>query len=128
MVGCGCVLCRRHRSGRRRDYPYKLPVRFTDDYGAHAYWLVANVNNLLPAVAEPYWPDFLQIAMGIGVNDRLTQRELAIGLDFDLESLFRTENEDWLLFLKTVNMFHIPAPAIKFTDVEEPAYYLFQRN
>jgi len=77
---------------------------------------------------EPYWPDFLQVAVGMGVDDRLTKREFVIGFDLNLESLFRAENEDWLLFHKTVNMFHIPGPAIKFTEGKTPRYYLFQRN
>jgi len=107
---------------------YKLPVRFTDDYDAHTYWLTCNIDKLLPASVEPYWPDFLQIALGVSVDDRLTKRELAIGLDLNIEALFPTENEDWLLFEKTVNKFHFPAPAIKFTEQKSPRYYLLHRN
>jgi hypothetical protein len=107
---------------------YKLPVRFTDNYDVHTYWLTCNVNNLLPSLIEPYWPDFLQIAVGFSVDDKVTKREAVIGFDINLEALFSTENEDWLLFEKTVNKFHIPAPAIKFTEGKVPRYYLFQRN
>jgi hypothetical protein len=107
---------------------YKLPVRFTDDYDAHTYWVTCNVNNLLPSGWEPYWPDFLQVAVGMGVDDHLTKREFVVGLDLDIESLFRTENEDWLLVERTLNKFHVPAPAIKLTERKEPRYYLLHRN
>jgi Predicted periplasmic lipoprotein (DUF2279) len=107
---------------------YKFPVRFTDNYDAHTYWLTCDIDKLLPSSIEPYWPDFLQIAVGMGVDERVTKREFVIGLDLNIESLFSTENEDWLLVEKTVNMFHIPAPAIKFTERTEPRYYLFHRN
>jgi hypothetical protein len=82
---------------------------------------------LLPATLEPYWPDFLQIAVGYGVDDRISKREGVIGLDFNLE-VIPTHSEDLLLLLKTVNMFHLPAPAIKFTEKKAPRYYLFQRD
>ncbi|MBI4536040.1 MAG: DUF2279 domain-containing protein [Ignavibacteriae bacterium] len=107
---------------------YKFPVRFTDDYDAHTYWLACDVNNLLPSSLEPYWPDFLQVALGVGVDDKWSKREFVIGFDINISSIFRTENEDWLLLEKTVNMFHFPAPAVKFTEQKSPRYYLFHRN
>jgi hypothetical protein len=58
----------------------------------------------------------------------VTRREFAVGLDINLLELFRTQQEDMLLILRTVDMFHIPAPAIKFTEAKEPRYYLFHRN
>ncbi|MEK9136509.1 MAG: DUF2279 domain-containing protein [Bacteroidota bacterium] len=107
---------------------YKLPVRITDNYDAHTYWLTCDIDKLLPSSVEPYWPDFLQIAVGVGVDDKVTKRELVVGFDLNLEELFHTENEDLLLIERTVNMFHVPAPAIKFTETKEPRYYLFHRN
>ncbi len=107
---------------------YKFPVRFTDNYDAHTYWLTCDIDKLLPSSLEPYWPDFLQIAVGMSVDEHVTRREFVIGLDLNLESLFPTKNEDALLVEKIVNMFHIPAPAIKFTEGREPRYYLFQKN
>lgn len=106
---------------------YSFPVRLTNQYDDHTYWLTCDVNNLLPSSIEPYWPDFLQLAVGMGVDDGWTKREFLIGLDINLESLFKTENENWLLVEKTVNKFHLPAPAIKFTEKKEPRYYLLQR-
>jgi hypothetical protein len=107
---------------------YRFPVRFTDNYDAHTYWLSCDVNNLLPSSLEPLWPDWLNVAVGMGVDDHWTKREFLIGLDLNLQSLFRTENEDWLLVEKTVDMFHIPGPAIKWTEEKGPRYYLFHKN
>ncbi|MEK7250358.1 MAG: DUF2279 domain-containing protein [Bacteroidota bacterium] len=106
---------------------YRFPIRLVEHYDDHTYWLTCDINNLLPSSIEPYWPDFLQIAVGMGVDDRWTKREFVIGFDLNLESLFRTVNEDLLLLEKTVNKFHIPAPAIKFTERKEPRYYLFHK-
>lgn len=110
------------------DAGYKFPVRFTDDYDAHTYWLACDVNGLLPESMKSYWPDWLQIAVGFGVDDKVTKREAVVGLDIDILKIFKTGNEDWLLFEKTVDKFHIPAPAVKFTQTKKPRYYLFQRN
>jgi hypothetical protein len=107
---------------------YKFPVRLVEHYDDHTYWLSANVNNLLPSSLEPLWPDWLNVAIGMGVDDNWTRREFVIGFDLNLLSLFRTENEDWLLVQRTVDMFHIPAPAIKWTEGKEPRYYLFHKN
>ena len=107
---------------------YRFPVRLTEHYDDHTYWLTCNLNNLLPKSLEPYWPDFLQPAIGFGVDDNWTKREFLIGFDLNLEELLHTENEDLLLLEKTINKFHIPAPAIKFTEQKAPRYYLFHRN
>ena len=110
------------------DAGYTFPVRFTDIYDAHTYWLTFNINNLLPSSLEPYWPDFLQLAVGFGVDDQVTKREAVFGFDINIEEIFKTHNEDWLLVEKTLNMFHAPAPAVKFTEKKVPRYFLFQKN
>ncbi len=107
---------------------YRFPVRLVEHYDDHTYWLTCDVDKLLPSSIEPFWPDFLQIAVGMGVDDRWTKREFVFGFDLNLESLFHTENEDLLLLEKTVNKLHIPEPAIKFTERKEPRYYLFHKN
>lgn len=107
---------------------YRFPVRLVEHYDDHTYWLTCDINNMLPDAIEPYWPDFLQLAIGMGVDDNWTKREFIIGFDLNLESLFRTENEDLLLLEKIVNKFHIPAPAIKFTEGKKPTYHWFHKN
>jgi hypothetical protein len=106
---------------------YEFPPRFTRHYDAHTYWLTFNVHNLLPSPLQNYWPEFLQLAVGYGVGNNVTKREGVIGLDFNLGVLC-APNEDILLVRKTVDMFHIPAPAVKFTEDQKPKYYLFHTN
>lgn len=106
---------------------YRFPPRFTDHYDAHTYWVTVNVKNLLPVSLEPYWPGFLQLGVGYGVDDNESKRELVVGLDLNLE-IFQTHNEELSLIQKTVNMFHIPAPAVKFTQSKTPRYYFFQKD
>ncbi len=106
---------------------YRFPPRFTEHYDAHTYWLAVNIDNLLPEALQTYWPDFLQIAVGYSVDDRGSRREAVIGFDINLES-FTTGNQDLLLVQKTLNMFHYPGPAIKFTQRKTPRYYLLHRD
>lgn len=106
---------------------YTFPPRFTEHYDAHTYWLTFNVNELLPSTVEPYWPDCLQVAVGYSVDDHMTKREAIIGLDLNLE-VFSAPSEDVLLLQKTLNMFHLPMPAMKFTEGREPRSYLFHTN
>jgi hypothetical protein len=106
---------------------YEFPPHFTLHYDAHTYWLALNVNNLLPSRLEPYWPDFLQLAIGYGGGQNSTRREALIGLDINLEFI-TAPNQDLLLVQKTLNMIHFPAPAVKFTEKAKPKYYWFHTN
>jgi hypothetical protein len=106
---------------------YRFPPHFTEHYDDHTYWLSCNLHELLPSPLQNFWPDWLALAIGYGVDDRQSKREAVIGLDLNLE-VFSTHSEDLLLLRKTVNMFHIPAPAVKFTQTKPPRYYLFQKD
>jgi len=106
---------------------YRWPPRFTEHYDAHIYWLTFNVHNLLPESAGAWWPEFLQLAVGYGVDDVQTRREFMIGLDLDLD-VFRTEQPEVRLLEQTVNLFHIPMPTVKFTEGKTPRYYLIGWN
>jgi hypothetical protein len=103
------------------------PPRFTDHYDGHTYWLTFNVHNLLPETWEGFWPEFLQVAIGYGVDDHQTRREFLVGLDIDLEA-FRVDNEEVLLAQRIVNKIHLPAPAVKWTQGKETKWYLLQLN
>jgi len=97
---------------------------FTQFYDDHTYWLTANMHNLLPESWQTYWPEFLQLAVGYSIAEHQTKREAVIGLDFNIE-VFPVHNNELLLLQKTVNMIHLPAPAVKFAQDKEPRYYLF---
>jgi hypothetical protein len=106
---------------------YRWPPRFTDHYDAHTYWLTINVHNLLPHDWRDYWPEFIQLAVGYGVDDRQTRREAVIGLDLNLGA-FGVENRDLRLVQQTLDLFHFPAPAVKFTGGKEPRWYVLHWN
>ena len=75
----------------------------------------------------PYWPDLLQLAVGYGVDDNVEKREGVAGFDINLE-VFPASDENLLLAQRTLNMFHIPALAMKFTESKKPRYFLFETN
>jgi len=102
----------------------KSPANFTKDYDALTIWLSFNVHNLLPYSVKSYWPDFLQLAVGYGVDDRATKAEVAFALDLNLE-VFSIKNEELALLQKIGNMIHVPAPGIKFTESKKPRSYFF---
>ena len=106
---------------------YRFPPRFTDHYDGHTYWLAFNMHNLLPGDAGNCWPEFLQLAVGYSVADQMTKRELVIGLDLNLRA-FDVEQPELLLVRNTVDMIHLPAPAIKFTEDKPAKAYLFNLN
>jgi hypothetical protein len=109
------------------DKSNQTALRFVRYYDAHTYWMTCNVHGVLPESMKSYWPEFLQVAVGYGVDDNQTRREFVIGLDFNLE-VFPIDNPELHFVQKTVNMFHIPAPGVKFTTGKSPAYYLLHKN
>jgi hypothetical protein len=106
---------------------FRFPPHFTDHYDAHTYWLTVNVHNLLPETWEDYWPSFLQLAVGYGATDGQSRRKAAIGLDFNLKS-FDVENDELRFALRTADMIHLPAPAVRFVEGRPPTYKVFYGN
>ena len=98
------------------------------DYDGFTYWLALTVEDLLPAKAKPFWPDWLGIAVGYGANNTMLgdriynskngvgqgEQEWFIALDYDLRKL--PGDTAFLRWLKeSLNIFHLPAPAIRLT-------------
>ena len=96
-------------------------------YDYHIYWVSARVENLLPAAARPYWPDFLQIAFGLGADDNVTRRTYCLSFDFDLEKV-PLEGREADLFKKLLNLIHLPAPGVKFSKGHPPEFQLLLLN
>jgi hypothetical protein len=101
---------------------YRWPPRFTDNYDAHTYWLTVDVRGLIPEDVLPWWPPCLNLALGYGVDDMQSKREFVFGLDLNLGA-FEVSDPDLRMVTQTVSMFHIPAPAMKFTE-EKAARFL----
>jgi len=106
---------------------YESPLRFARYYDGHTYWLTCNVHNLLPSSLQNLWPEFLQVGVGYGVADSHTRRELVFSLDFNLE-VFPVQNKEIRLLQQTVNMFHIPAPALKLIEGRSAEFLLIHKN
>ena len=88
-----------------------------DDYEGQRFWLSFKVGNLLPDPLKSVWPDFLGIALGLGVRDLENnggQLEWYVALDYDLTKL--PGDSGFLKALKEgLNFIHLPSPAIRFS-------------
>jgi len=100
------------------------PANFTSDYDAMTIWLTLNVHKLLPSSINQYWPEFLQLAVGYGVDEGVSRHEFAVGLDFNL-SAFETGNRDILIGQRLLEVLHLPAPAVKMVEGKAPNYQMF---
>jgi len=109
-------------------YPLNRHAFIINDlYDYHIYWLSVRVNSLLPQHIEPLWPDWLQVAIGYGSADNVTRREFIIGFDYNLE-MIPIEGTDINLIKKLFNMFHAPAPGVKFSPGRKPEFQLLLLN
>ncbi len=89
-------------------------------YDYHIYWISARVHDLLPQSAQPYWPDWLQMALGFGTWNH-ERRTYVVSFDYDLEKI-PIEGRDINLIKKLLNMFHAPAPGVKFRKGAPPEW------
>jgi hypothetical protein len=109
-------------------YPLNRHAFIVNDlYDYHIYWLSFKVNNFLPKSVEPYWPDWLQLAVGYSGADNVTRREFILGFDYNLE-MIPLEGTDINLVKKMLNMFHLPAPGVKFSRGHSPEFQLLLLN
>ena len=89
-----------------------------DDYEGQTFWLSVKVNNLIPKSLEPYWPDFLCLAVGYGARDIGTTaadpyRVYFLALDYDMTKII-PQNTGFLRTLgQALNFIHLPAPAVR---------------
>jgi len=91
---------------------------FLDDYNGQNVWFSMGVHYFLPKAAKKYWPDFLNIAVGYGVehytdySKRYANYYLAF--DFDFRKMIPGDS-NFMKWLKNVmNHFRIlPAPGLR---------------
>ncbi len=106
-------------------YPYPA-----GDYDGMTFWLSADVDWLLPHSVKPFWPDWLNIAVGYGAenlpqaNQALKNRLWYIGLDYNLVKL--PSRSPFLKSIKSLlNAIHFPAPAIRVDGSGHVAYVVY---
>lgn len=101
---------------------------FNDDYEGETFWLAANIKNLLPSDINSFMPDFLNIALGVSIenldNPSARRKVFVISPDIDLVKLFKPENEILKEVLRLLNYIHIPLPALKISP-DFKAYPLY---
>lgn len=90
---------------------------FNDDYEGQTFWLTANIKNLLPERIDSFMPDFLNIALGVSVEnlaDPVNKHKVfIISPDIDLNKLFKPESGFLKEVFRLLNYIHIPLPAIR---------------
>lgn len=89
-----------------------------DDYDRQDMWLSVKMHNLLPEDLKPFWPKWLQLALGAGARDveligYRPYRVLHLSLDYNLVELLPDLGPfgNWLV--QGLNAFHLPAPALR---------------
>ncbi|MFA6979699.1 MAG: DUF2279 domain-containing protein [Ignavibacteriaceae bacterium] len=89
-----------------------------DDYAGQKFWLSMQLKNMLPKKVAEYWPEFLCVAVGMGVNNLDGsgggQRDFYLALDYDAETI-PLYGKYWQFVKNTLNYFHFPMPGIRLT-------------
>lgn len=86
------------------------------DYGGQKYWMGIRIKEYLPEIIAKYWPSFLMVSVGMGVNkyymNNYQQNEFFIALDLDAEEI-PLYGSFWQFIKNTFNYFHFPLPGIR---------------
>ncbi len=88
-----------------------------DDYSAWTWWVSVNVHNMLPEVAKPFWPSWLNISVGYAARNLEwadASRRYIIGLDWNLERILPEGGAFWNWLRQYLNVIKLPAPALEF--------------
>lgn len=104
-------------------------MNFIEDYAGQSYWLSLNVHGILPESAKPYWPDWLNIAVGVA-DYSLSAPDFAgrkkawmISLDYDLVKVIPESDIPFLNFIRRgLDYWHFPAPAFRLTP--DPRFFV----
>lgn len=87
------------------------------DYGGHIYWLTFQMHNLVSENYKRFFPPYLNLAIGYGVDnygeyatDALS-RKFCIGLDWNLGAI-KTKNKYVKTARNIIDYIHLPAPGI----------------
>jgi len=93
---------------------------FADDYVNQTHWLSFKVDRMLPRAMASYWPDWLAVAAGWGIDEGVYTKgvgqgkhEFYIGPDWDLEGMFKPKQR-WARKLVTdLNYIKLPMPTLQ---------------
>jgi hypothetical protein len=112
-----------HETAALRNPPPGSELRPSLDYSGQTYWFSADVNDMLPDGAKPYWPSFIRFSVGHSITDwqiptttapQRAQRKILLSLDFDPEKL-PGNAPIWRTIKHTLSYYRFPAPALQLT-------------
>ena len=95
--------------------------RATIDYSGQTYWLSADVDALLPAELERFWPGLLRLSVGHSITDWIdaesgavstARRRILLSIDIDPEKL-PGEHPLWRRIKRELSYYRFPAPALQ---------------
>lgn len=90
-----------------------------DDYEGQSFYLSFKMNDILPESLEKFWPDFLCLALGYQIRNwngyASADKNFYFALDYDFEQI-PLYGKFWQFLKNTFNLFHLPAPAIKYSN------------
>lgn len=81
------------------------------DYAKQTVWLSANVHDVLPRSAKPYWPSALRLSAGRRGLGAGLPAEYVLGLDLDAARLPGT-HPAWMQVKNVLHTLRLPGPAI----------------
>jgi len=92
---------------------------FLDDYNGQTMWLSVNVHDFLGKKAQKFWPDYLNVVVGRGVNNYenfdTRYSDYYLGLDLNWEKIIPGNSKFMLWFKNVINHFRFfPLPALRF--------------
>lgn len=92
----------------------------TNDYWGHMYWMTFDVHQMLPQHVRRFWPPFLNLGIGYGLDNRPEvypgiRREIAISLDWNISAIHARKGSGTYLLKEMFDYFHYPAPGISKT-------------
>ena len=112
-----------HETAALRNPPPGSELRPSLDYSGQTYWFSADINDMLPDGAKPYWPSFIRFSAGHSITawqiptttaPQRAQRKILLSLDFDPEKL-PGNAPLWRTIKHTLSYYRFPAPALQLT-------------
>lgn len=112
-----------YRRPRDHNYRYEwLIEEIIEDYPNQTYWITAPFSRIISSLPKRIIPDFLGIACGLSVEDKLIpfgelnpKHQLYISLDIDFEKLFKPLDNKFLdSAAHYLNYIKFPLPALRF--------------
>jgi len=91
---------------------------FLDNYNSTTAWISVHVRNLFWGDQESFWPKWLNIGFGYGINGYYTtslSSRFVIGIDYNLVELLPDWFPLWNWLKQTLNGIKLPAPALEFS-------------